>query len=282
MSDDFQALRLGFATIGAVFGGLTYVAYRATGWVARACTTTDGSLYPSVGTAQPESSCATEAVSTSAGTRQPLPTTAQTSNQPANAERPAPSGAGPLKLPHAGSSGWRTPWIDSLHLAQGFHRETGASASTGIKYITSDEPRWTCSPESSIKVLSKSQDYSDMLTVGGSMSFEGWGASAETSFQVAKHVKTSIKAVTGTVSMRYISEKIDIISPADKSQQVTLTPGAAEMLETKGPIPFHAEYGSHFVSGYNKDIVKHDFGVDLVPICGWPLCWQLCDGVCRC
>lgn len=30
------------------------------------------------------------------------------------------------------------------------------------------------------------------------------------------------------------------------------------------------------------DIVKHDFGVDLVPICGWPLCWQLCDGVCRC
>ncbi len=187
---------------------------------------------------------------------------------------------GPLKLPHAGSSGWRTPWIDSLHLAQGFHRETGASASTGIKYITSDEPRWTCSPESSIKVLSKSQDYSDMLTVGmcvlatqrqrpfffmqclsqhlcivqvcllqhtllvwrlhidpvsrmaflkpvslpqagGSMSFEDWGASAETSFQVAKHVKTSIKAVTGTVSMRYISEKIDIISPADKSQQVT-------------------------------------------------------------
>ena len=79
MSDDSQALRLGFATIGAVFGGLTYVAYRATGWVARACTTTDGSLYPSVGTAQPESSCATEAVSTSAGTRQPLPTTAQTS-----------------------------------------------------------------------------------------------------------------------------------------------------------------------------------------------------------
>ncbi len=56
---------------------------------------------------------------------------------------------------------------------------------------------------------------------GGSMSFEGWGASAETSFQIAKHVKTSTKAVTGTVSMRYISEKIDMISPADKSQQVT-------------------------------------------------------------
>ncbi len=94
-------------------------------------------------------------------------------------------------------------------------------------------------------------------STGGSASFEGWGASASASFKSLSSLQLSTKDLTAMASMVYLSDPVTVINPAVSTLEVKLDPSAEELLRSQGPVAFHEEFGSHFISGYTKGTCVH-------------------------
>jgi hypothetical protein len=64
------------------------------------------------------------------------------------------------------TSGWRTPWNDSIKLGQGFQRTTGKTARGAIKFIELPDQRLTGTPTSVCDVITSSSEYSELVSAG--------------------------------------------------------------------------------------------------------------------
>jgi hypothetical protein len=71
-----------------------------------------------------------------------------------------------LNVQAVSDAGWRTGWTAGIRLGQGFHRDKGDTASFAIQWTKTEEPKWTCHPRGIYRVVTKSSDFSDMLTLG--------------------------------------------------------------------------------------------------------------------
>lgn len=148
---------------------------------------------------------------------------------------------------------YKTVWTIPTEVGKGFQSETNEYFPSAIRFEPEpvDNParlQSTSSPQSEYSVVNSAHEFSEMTSMGGTATVEGWGASVSAVYGATNSMEYRSNSITVTFRMSHISDEIDVV-PADNTGSVTLTEDAKKILREKGPVEFNKEHGSHFVKG---------------------------------
>jgi len=156
------------------------------------------------------------------------------------------------------SDHFTVPWGESMSpgvgykLAEGKHAPRSAIVWPSHKkppVVSSSRPvdiDDTSSPVLFYRMVKSAADIEDLISVGATASFHGWGGSVNASASMSKELKVSQENIVVVLGWHYTT---GMIWHALRADGISLRDDAKELLRKKGPAEFAALYGDSYVAG---------------------------------